>query len=229
MRRTLAHGQPREPLKEGGVDLARWVLGAAPVISHLPPPALSPTCAVVLAALAASFALACSDPSAGDSGTADAGSTLDAATEGEEAATADGGNADGGAAEAGPSELRVLFIGNSYTYVNDLPGMLAKIAATAGTPPTITTDEVVQGGATLQDHWNNGIAQPKIAHGGYTHVVLQGQSLEALSWGPQSPFFDYAEQFGDLIVAAGAQPTFFVTWARAAGDPIYGPYPGGSF
>src|ERR1700734_3192916 len=52
--------------------------------------------------------------------------------------------------DAGPSALNVLFIGNSYTYVNDLPGMLSQIAATAGTPPTIKTAEVVQGGATLE-------------------------------------------------------------------------------
>src|ERR1019366_6178160 len=32
-----------------------------------------------------------------------------------------------------------------------------------------------------------------------------------------------------LIVGAGAQPTLFVTWARAAGDPIYSPLPYGSF
>ncbi len=182
---------------------------------------------LVLVALAACSALACSGSPAGNADAADRGSPPDAAPEGGDAASADSGVADAGTEDAGPSELHVLFIGNSYTYVNDLPGMLSKIAASAGTPPTITTDEVVQGGATLQDHWDNGLAQPKIMKGGYTHVVLQGQSLEALTWGPQSPFFDYAQQFGDLIVDAGAQPTLFVTWARAAGDPIYGP--GGSF
>jgi len=87
----------------------------------------------------------------------------------------------------------------------------------------------VQGGATLQDQWDNGLAQKKIAEGVWTHVVLQGQSLEPLYWSPQAPFFDYAQQLGDLIVAAGARPTFFVTWARAAGDAIYGPLPVGAF
>jgi hypothetical protein len=99
--------------------------------------------------------------------------------------------------------------------------MLARIAATAGTPPTITTDSVVQGGATLQDHWTNGIAQPLVNSGQFTHVVLQGQSMEAVY--PDPPFTSMAEQWGQLITAAGARPTLFVTWARAAGDAVYDP------
>lgn len=134
----------------------------------------------------------------------------------------DAGSSDAGPSDAGPSALRVLFIGNSYTYVNDLPGMLEQIAATAGVPPAITTDEVVEGGATLEQHWNEGNAQAKIDEGGWTHVVVQGQSIEPL------PYFDgtfstYAQMFDDLIVQAGAQPTLFVTWARAEGDSIYTP------
>ena len=156
---------------------------------------------------------------------------------------ADAGAADGPAADAlatdvgapdavtdaGPTALHVLFIGNSYTYVNDLPGMLARIADTAGTPPTITTDEVVQGGASLEDAWDGGVAQAKILERQWTHVVLQGQSVEPLTALGPSTFFSYAQQFSDLIVGAGAQPTLFVTWARAAGDPIYAALPYGSF
>ena len=55
----------------------------------------------------------------------------------------------GNPADAGPSELNVLFIGDSYIYVNDLPGMLSQIAATAGIPPTITTSEVVRSRGAL--------------------------------------------------------------------------------
>lgn len=126
--------------------------------------------------------------------------------------------------------LHVLFIGNSYTYVNDLPGMLANIARTASSGPLITTDEVVQGGATLEDHWDAGTAQAKIREKTWTHVVLQGQSVEPLPLpGPPSTFQTYAKQFGDLAAASGATPVYFDTWARAAGDPIYSPIPYGDF
>ena len=166
------------------------------------------------------------DADAADAGTADAPMADAPAAD---APTMDVGAPDTLTADAGPAALRVLFIGNSYTYVNDLPGMLANIAATAGTPPTITTDEVVQGGASLENHWDNGLAQPKILQRQWTHVVLQGQSLEPLTALGPSTFFGYAQQFSDLVVGAGAQPTLFVTWARAAGDPIYSPLPYGSF
>ena len=129
----------------------------------------------------------------------------------------------GDSGDAGPSALNVLFIGDSYTYVNDLPGMLSQIAATAGIPPTIATSQVVQGGATLQDQWNNGTAQMQIAQGRWTHVVLQDQSQEPLFYGDYANFYSYGEKFGNLIVDAGARPSLFVTWARAPGTPDYAP------
>ena len=128
-------------------------------------------------------------------------------------------------ADSGSAGLRVLFIGNSYTYVNDLPGMLARIATTSGTAPAIAVDEVVQGSATLQDHFDNGIAQTRLAEGPWTHVVLQGQSLEAV-YPDDAHFAAGALELGELAIAAGARPTLFVTWARAAGDPMYDPCQG---
>ena len=187
--------------------------------------------AVAFAAFSASAGCGQDGTVAGNAGPAD-GDAADAGTvdgPAADAPTADVGAPDTLTADAGPTALHVLFIGNSYTYVNDLPGMLATIAATAGTPPTITTDEVVQGGASLEVDWDNGLAQPKILERQWTHVVLQGQSVEPLTALGPSTFFSYAQQFSDLIVGAGAQPTLFVTWARAAGDPIYSPLPYGSF
>jgi hypothetical protein len=125
-------------------------------------------------------------------------------------------------ADAAPAPLRVLFIGNSYTYVNDLPGMLTSIAASAGTSPTIATDEVVQGGATLSDHWDAGAAQARINERTWSHVVLQGQSLEPTY--PGTGFAEPAVAFGQLAADAGARPTLFVTWARAPNDPSYNSY-----
>jgi hypothetical protein len=164
---------------------------------------------------------------AGDAG--DAGSASDAGDGGDAGSPSDAGNPDAGSPDAGPSDLNVLFIGNSYTYVNDLPAMLSQIAATAGVPPTISTSEVVQGGATLQVHWNNGIAQTQIEQGHFTHVVLQGSSLEPLLDFDFADFYAYGEMFENLIVDAGARPTLFVTWARAAGDPIYAPNASGYY
>jgi hypothetical protein len=135
---------------------------------------------------------------------------------GTDAGLADAATAADASIDAGIASLHVLFIGNSYTYVNDLPGMLASIAATSGVPPLIRTDTVASGGYALADHWDTGDALAQILSGSYTHVVLQGQSVETLGTG--STFPHYAALFGQLIESVGSRPGWFVTWARAAGD-----------
>lgn len=129
------------------------------------------------------------------------------------------GTLDAGGSDAGVIAPRVLFIGNSYTDTNDLPGVLERIAATS-TPPGVTTNRVTVGGAFLKGHWEGSAAQARIKEGQWTHVVLQGQSLEVVFF--PADLAEYAARFGDLAADAGARPTLFVTWARAPGDPIYG-------
>jgi hypothetical protein len=108
----------------------------------------------------------------------------------------------------------VLFIGNSYTYVNDVPGMLAHIAATSPKGPNIVTEAIAVGAATLDSHLQNPAVPARIAEATWTHVVLQGQSEE---FAPEQP----AKELGDLVLAAKAVPTWFVTWARAAASDEY--------
>ncbi len=136
-------------------------------------------------------------------------------------ASAEGGADVGGAVDANPPPpgLRVLFIGNSYTFVNDLPKELSALAATPGAAPRITTQMIAPGGATLASHWNGAEAQAAIAKGGFSHVVMQGQSVEPLL--QPTVFEDYALKFGAAAIAAGAAPAYFQTWARAPGDAVY--------
>ncbi|HEY4303177.1 MAG TPA: hypothetical protein VGM82_01815 [Gemmatimonadaceae bacterium] len=78
---------------------------------------------------------------------------------------------------AGPPQLvgdgpKVLFIGNSYTYVNDVPGMVQALAVAANTP--IAVETVANPDYALVDHWNGGSqARSEIAKGGWKYVVLQ--------------------------------------------------------
>lgn len=57
-----------------------------------------------------------------------------------------------------PSPLRLLFIGNSATYVNDIPGTLKNLAEKAGY--LIECERIVKGGAKLSYH-----ADPTTPHG----------------------------------------------------------------
>ena len=115
--------------------------------------------------------------------------------------------------DGGAPELRVLFVGNSYTYFNDLPGMLGAMSAPPDAGPRIVTEKVAVGGAALKDHWAAGRAQERIRAGRWTHVVLQGHSTEPLD--AAASFEQHAHQFGALVADAGAIPVWYVTWARA--------------
>jgi hypothetical protein len=125
---------------------------------------------------------------------------------------------DAGAPEDAGPPRRVLFVGNSYTYVNDLPAVVTALgAATPGA--AVTTETIAVGGATLYDHWVSTGARERIEAGGLDTVVMQGQSLEAL--GGKSGFEPTAAMFSGAIRDAGADGVWFATWARRAGDPSF--------
>lgn len=110
----------------------------------------------------------------------------------------------------------LLFIGNSYTFVNDLPGMTVTLAKTVGLSWSQTSETV--GGATLQDHIDQYGAVPQIAAGGHTWVVLQGQSVEPAG---DPAFLKAAATLATAVKAAGGQTVFYQTWPRKAGDALY--------
>ena len=70
----------------------------------------------------------------------------------------------------------VLFVGNSLTYVNDLPGIVQAFADSAG-GPGLAVETVAFPDYALIDHWNEGVtaghARGEIAKGGWKFVVLQ--------------------------------------------------------
>ena len=128
----------------------------------------------------------------------------------------------------------VLFIGNSYTEVNDLPGMVADIARSMG--DDIATASNTPGGCTFMQHCGNQ-SMDMIRRGGWDIVVLQEQSQYPSF--PQSQVeaevFPYAERLIDSVYAhnACAEPMLYMTWGRKDGDsfnaqyfPILGTYEG---
>lgn len=106
--------------------------------------------------------------------------------------------------------MRVLFIGNSYTYFNDLPGLLARLASAGGTEMTVET--VAEGGMTLLGHLRSGEAVPAIRSGTWDVVVLQEQSTRPLD----APGLMYlaVQSLGREVALAGARTALFLTWAR---------------
>lgn len=117
--------------------------------------------------------------------------------------------------------LRVLFIGNSYTYFNNLPEMLATLAQSAPHARTLDTAIVAKGAATLQQLWTEGEAVAAIRNGSWDYVVLQEQSTLGATLidgqtainAPQF-FYTYARLFDREITAQGGKTVFLLTWAR---------------
>jgi len=106
--------------------------------------------------------------------------------------------------------LNVLFIGNSFTARNDLPALVAALAAAAGT--TMSHRLISAGGASLRMHWNKGEAPKAIREGGYDYVVLQEQSTLPIK--NAARFHENVRLFDEEIKAAGSKTVLYMTWAR---------------
>ncbi len=119
----------------------------------------------------------------------------------------------------------VLFLGNSYTFVNDLPAMTVRFAEAGGAQ--VRQASVTLGGATLAGLLGQTAALATIAQGGWSHVVLQGQSLEPAA--DRAPFLAAAQTLADAVHKTGAAVAFYQTWPRQPGDAVYQqPWSGGS-
>lgn len=103
----------------------------------------------------------------------------------------------------------VLFIGNSYTYVNDLPGIVQALADSAG-GERLAVETVAQPDYALVDHLATGTAQREIAKTKWAFVVLQqGPSSVEVN---RDTLRLAAKTFAPMIAAAGGKPALFSAW-----------------
>lgn len=112
--------------------------------------------------------------------------------------------------------LRVLWVGNSYTFFNDLPSMVRQIAATQKMKLSCT--RFLKGGERFSGHLKNKELLGALAAGGWDYVILQEQST--------APARPTAEVVRDVYPAArtldslahaaspGAKVIFYMTWGH---------------
>jgi len=108
------------------------------------------------------------------------------------------------------SLLKVLFIGNSFTARNNLPGLIADLAATRG--KQLDHRLISAGGASLRQHWNAGKAPKTINEGHYDYVVLQEQSTLPIK--NAARMHENVRLFDEAIKGSGANTVLYMTWAR---------------
>jgi hypothetical protein len=108
-----------------------------------------------------------------------------------------------------PGGIHLLFIGNSLTYVNDLPGTVAALGALTG--DTIRVASSAGPDLAIIDHWNGASdARAEIAQGGWHFVILQqGPSTLPLN---RDTLVLGAQLFAPSIRAAGAKPALLMIW-----------------
>lgn len=96
---------------------------------------------------------------------------------------------------------RVLFVGNSYTQVNNLPEEFMRVAQSQD--KRVECQMQAFGGATFSSHCNNPSTIEAITQGGWDYIVLQGQSQEVAF--PDNQFswqvYPYAKTLDSLAKA----------------------------
>jgi hypothetical protein len=124
------------------------------------------------------------------------------------------GGVPGAPAQAARPSARVLFIGNSLTYENNLPAMVEGLAAQAGLHGRIICRGVAKPNFGLEEHWNDGEAVRAIREGHWTHVVLQ-QGPSSL---PESEAIlrEYAKRFAAETRRRRALVLLFSVWPSRA-------------
>jgi hypothetical protein len=165
-------------------------------------------------------------------GGVDAAGGSDTATAGDDAADvaatdlADTDPADTGVAvtDAGPdattpTSLALFFVGNSYTFVNDLPGRVKAVLTAQTAAVTTRVDSQTVPGAMLGVFADDTALPDRVANGAFDYVVLQAQSVEPVAY-PEW-FFEAAQSLGAMITKAGPKILYYATWARAPGDAVY--------
>jgi hypothetical protein len=115
---------------------------------------------------------------------------------------------------------KVLFLGNSYTSVNNLPQLVKDVALSYG--DTIYTEENIPGGYQFNQHTVNATSLAKIKAQPWDYVVLQEQSQKP-SFSPaqvQNDVYPYAKILNDSIKAnySCTETVFYMTWGRKNGD-----------
>jgi hypothetical protein len=131
-------------------------------------------------------------------------------------------------AQRAAKTLKVLFIGNSYTFYHNLPDLVAAISRSKKGGPVIEGTLAASANKNLSWHLANGPAVPALEKGGWDFVNLQETSL--LPGGTNIPgkfkigdpaqpggFYDSVREWVKRVRAKGATPVLERTWARQEG------------
>ncbi len=116
--------------------------------------------------------------------------------------------------------LRVLFVGNSFTFKNSLPALVHDLAAgDPGATPIFSVEYAAPGWSLHQADRDGGLAK-LLRDVKWDVVVLQEKSwllsFPEEQWGRST--YPFARDLRDKIAADGARTLLFMTWGYALGE-----------
>lgn len=132
-------------------------------------------------------------------------------------ATPHGGSTGGGQVVIGtcdpkpatrPGAVKILFVGNSLTFYNDLPSRVAAIGISKEN--RIEKEMLAKPNYALEDHWIEGCLQAMIKSGYYDFVVVQ-QGPSSQADGAKS-LLEYGGYLQELCKANDTKLAFFMVW-----------------
>lgn len=105
-------------------------------------------------------------------------------------------------------DFRLLFVGNSLTYTNNLPKLVKKSAKQKGI--TIETKMLALPNYAIVDHWQDGKVQKLIASEQYDFVIIQ-QGPSSQQDGSQM-LLDGGKNYHELCKKHKAKLVYFMVW-----------------
>jgi hypothetical protein len=118
----------------------------------------------------------------------------------------------------GTPQVRVLLIGNSLTYYNDMPGLLQQLSKHEKAPIYVEQDTFPL--RKLSGAWNGGGPLKRIRNGHWDYVVLQEYSNLPLVDLDES--LKYFMLFNDEVKRSGAKTIIFQNWTREGSEGEFG-------
>lgn len=116
--------------------------------------------------------------------------------------------------------LRVLFVGNSFTFANDMPTLVERLFETDDHPADICVVEYTRGGGRLEQAARDDRLADLLQEIRWDDVVLQEQSeIPSLPDDERERLMDGSvRDLSRVIRADGATPVLFMTWGYRGGD-----------
>ena len=126
-----------------------------------------------------------------------------------------------------PDSVRILWIGNSFTFYNDVPRMVEDMGKLNGVP--VSTARVLKGGEKFSGHLQNPELHKLLQKGGWDYVVMQ-----EFSSGPAystkyvaENILPYAAEIDSIAKAYSpdVETVYYMTWGHKNGNIRQTDYP----